>query len=349
MSMSATACTEPAVGADNAPPPTQRSWWRLAIWIGLASGLIWLLWKVYYILVTGNVHEVLPGKLYRGAQPSGTALERIITRYKIRTVINARGCCYPDPWYVTEAGVCQAKGVHLEDVSFSAVHLPSRHELKVVIDVLDHAEYPIFVHCRQGADRSGLTAVIACLLEPGVPLETARGQFSILYGHAPIGRTTMLDRFVQLYVDWLAAKQVPHTPERFRDWALNEYNGAWCDARFEKVERLFDVPRTGMALEYDVTVRNTSTKPWQFRTLRTAGFHVCFKVTDYAQAPFFEGRAGMLDRVVAPGETINVTLTVPPLQKPGLYRLYVDMVEEGHCWFHQSGSGVHEEELMLRE
>jgi hypothetical protein len=27
----------------------------------------------------------------------------------------------------------------------------------------------------------------------------------------------------------------------------------------------------------------------------------------------------------------------------------VDMIEEGHCWFHQTGSELWEEELAIRE
>ena len=33
----------------------------------------------------------------------------------------------------------------------------------------------------------------------------------------------------------------------------------------------------------------------------------------------------------------------------GTYRLMMDMIEEGHCWFHQTGSAPWEEELAIRE
>src|SRR5581483_7257987 len=91
-------------------------------------------------------------------------LETLVQRYKIRTVLNVRGCCWPDPWYVAEASTCQRLGVNLEDVSFSAIHLPSRDELRILLDVLERAEQPIFIHCRQGADRTGIAAMAAQLL-----------------------------------------------------------------------------------------------------------------------------------------------------------------------------------------
>ena len=142
--------------------------------------------------------------------------------------------------------------------------------------MLDRAEAPIFVHCRHGADRTGIAAMTAQLLLEDRSFSSAHGQLSLRYSHAPIGKTTMLDRFMKLYADWLNTTNKEHAPAHFRHWVLNEYRGAWCDARFKKVERLFDKPRVGQALEYDVVVRNTSTAPWQFRPLKTAGFHVTF-------------------------------------------------------------------------
>lgn len=333
------------------PPPvtTRRISWRLLLRLGVAALLVWPAWEVGRVLFAGNVHEVIPGKLYRGAQPSAASLETLIHKHNIRTVLNVRGCCWPDDWYVAEAAVCERLGVQLEDVSFSAVHLPSRHELRVLIDVLERAEPPIFVHCRHGADRTGIASMAAQLLLDDRTYNSAHRQLSLRYGHVPIGKTTMLDRFMQLYADWLSATAQEHSSKNFRHWVLNEYNGGWCDAKFEKVERLFDVPRAGKALEYNVVVRNTGSTSWQFRPFKTAGHHVTFKVLNEQMNIVHEGRAGMLDRVVAPGEKIQVVMVVPPIAIKGYYRLMVDMIEEGHCWFHQTGSELWDEELTIRE
>src|SRR5207244_2210172 len=158
-----------------------------------------------------------------------------------------------------------------------------------------------------------------------------------------------LDRFGELYASWLGATQRAHSPANFRHWILDEYRGGWCDARFEKMQRLFDTPRFGQSLHYDVIVRNTSTTAWQFRPTKTAGYHVTFKVVDDKHAIIHEGRAGMMDRLVQPGERIQVVMIVPPLKTKGTFRLMVDMIEEGHAWFHQTGSELWEEELVIRE
>ncbi|HZZ81910.1 MAG TPA: tyrosine-protein phosphatase [Gemmataceae bacterium] len=332
-----------------APDTHSRSLRSRLIRLGLVIALLAPVGYYAYGFLTGNVHEVIHGEVYRGAQPSAASLERLIHKYKIRTVLNVRGCCWPDNWYINEADVCQRLSVDLEDVCFSAVHLPSRDELRVLLDVLDRAERPIFIHCRQGADRTGLAAMAALLMTEGTSYDAARRQLGMRYGHAPIGRTTMLDRFMDIYAGWLTSTRQEHTPARFRHWALHEYNGGWCDAHFDKVQRRFAEARLGKTLEYDLVVRNTGSEPWQFHPLKTAGYHVTFKVIDAAQQVVYEGRAGMLEQSVQPGETIAMTMIVPALRSPGRYRLLVDMIEEGHCWFHQTGSEPWEEEIDVRE
>ena len=329
------------------PPstPPRRRWLRLAVLVLL----LWLGWEIVCVLLTGNHHVVIPGRLYRGAQPSPASLETMVRKLGIRTVINVRGCCYNDDWFVAEAAACQRLGIQLEDLSFSAMHLPSRDELRQLVEVLDRAEYPVFVHCRQGADRTGMASVIARLLQDDQPYEGARRELGLRFGHAPLGRTTVLDRFFSLYEDWLAQKGQTHRPQLLRQWLAEGYRGGWCDARFEKVERLFDAPRVGQSLSYRIVVRNTTSAPWRLQPLKTAGVHVTFKVMDEREAMIYEGRAGMLDQVVAPGEKAQVVMVVPPIWIKGKYRLYVDMIEEGHCWFHQTGSELWEEELAVRE
>lgn len=340
---------EPASFKAAAPTVSPWRWGTVLVGIGMTGVALWLAGRIGYITLTDNLHIVIPGQLYRGAQPSAQSLEEIIDRFHIQTVINVRGCCYPNEWFISEAAVCQKHGVQLEDVSFSAIHLPSRDELKQLVGVLDNAVYPAYLHCRQGADRTGMAAMIALLLREEYPYAVARRQLGLFYGHMPLGKTTVLDRFFGLYEDWLAREGQQHTPERFRHWIFHEYRGGWCDAEFLEVQRLFPEARAGRPLAYRVRVRNTSLADWEFRSLKAAGNHVTCKVVDENEQTICEDRAGLLDRTVKPGETIEVTLVVPPIWKTGLYRLYVDMIEEGHCWFHQSGSELWEEELVIRE
>ena len=312
-----------------------------ALVIGLGA------WWLGQVLVGANLHTVIPGKVYRGAQPSESSLERMVERYGIRTIVNLRGCGNPLPWYLDEGRVAQRRGIALEDISFSAIHLPSAPELRTLLDVLDRSEYPIFLHCRHGADRTGLAAAIVLALQEDVPYTRARRELGLYYGHLSFGRTGMLDCFFDLYEAWLRETGQEHTPARFRHWMLEEYRGGRCNGAVTEVERT-GAARAGRPIGYRVRLHNRSRSIWQLRPTVTAGVHVFFHVWDAAGNGVAEGRAGMLDATVPPGEDFDVTMVVPPLAA-GWHWLTVDVIEENHCIFYQTGSESWEGELVVRE
>jgi protein tyrosine phosphatase (PTP) superfamily phosphohydrolase (DUF442 family) len=332
---------------DGESAPIRR---RLARWGlgGLAVACAAMgIWWLGGVLVGANLHTVIAGRVYRGAQPTEATIDRLVREHGIRTIVNLRGGGNPLPWYLAEGRAAQRWGLSLEDVSFSAIHLPPPGELRELIDVLDRAEYPIFLHCRHGADRTGVASAAVLLLTEGVPYAEARRALGLYYGHLELGRTGLLDRFFELYEDWLHAAAMDHTPERFRHWALHEYRGGWCEGGVESVEPM-DGVRAGEPIPFRVELRNRSQTPWQFTPMMTAGIHVCFRVCDGLGNNVLEGRAGMLDRLVQPGEGFAVTMVVPPL-KAGRYWLTVDLIEEYHCWFYQVGAEAWEEEIVVRE
>jgi protein tyrosine phosphatase (PTP) superfamily phosphohydrolase (DUF442 family) len=331
-----------------APPLPLRRHFRHAALLGSAAVVLYVGWSLYDILGGANFHVVIPGKIYRGSQPSAAALEALIRRHHIRTVVNVRGCAEPHEWYLDQTRVIQRLGLSQEDICFSAVHLPSADELRILLDTLDRAEYPLFVHCRHGADRTGLAAVIALLLQDGVPYETARRELGPRFGHVAFSRTGNLDRFFDLYERWLEKHGKTHRSEDFRHWVLHEYKGGWCNARIE-IMPASTVLRAGHPLGFAVRLTNLSDDPWHFKPTTTAGMHLSYQVWDEDGLGVAEGRAAFFEKTVEPGESIDVTLVVPPLPKAGRYRLFVDMAEEFHCWFYQTGTEPWEEELEVRE
>jgi protein tyrosine phosphatase (PTP) superfamily phosphohydrolase (DUF442 family) len=346
-SSSAVAELEPT-GAQPAAP--RRRWFRLTLprVIGLIM-LTALLWEPYHVFVGDNVHPVVPGKVYRGAQPNGALIRTLVQRHGIRTIVNLRGYCHPQSWYVEEAQTAQDLGLALEDICFSAGRWPSQHEVRAFVEVLDQAEYPLFMHCRHGADRTGLASVIAQILLADQAYAKARGQLSLRFGHAPVGRSTILDRFFGLYESWLKTSRRTHDQTAFRHWLLEEYQGGVCQSVIEEAMALQDVVRVGEPISWRIRVRNASTAPWHFKPTRTAGVHLGFYLWDAKGAFVSAGRGGMFERTVQPGESITVALVVPPVKTPGRYRVLIDMIEEGHCWFYQTGSEPYEEEIDVRK
>jgi hypothetical protein len=103
--------------------------------------------------------------------------------------------------------------------------------------------------------------------------------------------------------------------------------------------------RVGEPFSFVVRARYTATKPLHLRSGANAGIHVSYAVFDPDDVCADLDRAGLFDAVVHPGETMEFTLAVHTLVKPGRYRLLVDMIDEQHCNFHMTGSEPLEEEF----
>jgi hypothetical protein len=300
------------------------------------------------VMLGDNFHVLIPGRAYRSAQLSAPALRRVIQGRGVRTVVNLRGCCAPFPWYLDECRVTHDLDVAQEDVCFSAGRLPPVHELRRLVEVLDRCEYPILLHCRRGADRTGLAAVVVLLLHTDAGLAQARRQLGPRYGHFALGRPAYLDRFFDLYEDWLRGHGLAHARAHFRRWAEREYCPGELRCAVEPVGFPAAVRcRTPFPLR--VRVRNTGVSAWQLRPETNAGVHVRYVLWDDQDRQVASARSGLYHAEVRPGETAEFTLALPALTRPGRYRLLVDMADEQQCWFFQAGSEPLETELDVRE
>jgi hypothetical protein len=291
----------------------------------------------YYRLIGTNFHVVIPGRVYRCAQLDGATLAGIVQKYGIRTVINLRGTCDPWPWYWEEARATHALGINQEDVGMSAGRMPSVNEIHRLLEILDRAEPPLLLHCRRGADRTGLASAIVRLLLSNDDLATAKQQLSPRYAHVAIGRPAYLDRFFESYGEYLEREGEVHAPLRFRRWLKDDYQPDECWARLQLLETPPKL-QSGQPGSVKVRCNNASARPWQLRAGTTAGVHARYILRDPDQAFLSTARAGLFNATVASGEHVDLTLVIPPLARPGKYSLFVDMVDEQHGWFFQMGS-----------
>src|SRR5262249_43160404 len=156
-----------------------------------------------------------------------------VRTHGIRTVVNLRGCCDPLPWYHDECRTTNRLNVAQEDLSFSAGRYPPVHEIRHLIEVLDRSERPLLLHCYRGIDRTGLVSTVAQLLYTDTSLAKARRQLGLRFCHLRWGKTGYLDRFFDLYEEWLSHQVLEHTPGHFRRWALHEYCPAECRCSLE--------------------------------------------------------------------------------------------------------------------
>jgi protein tyrosine phosphatase (PTP) superfamily phosphohydrolase (DUF442 family) len=325
-----------ATPTDPVPRRARRFRWRVAFWGALAGLLLALGVEVYHVLIGQNFHTVVPGRVYRSAQLSETDLEEVIRRQGIRTVVNLRGFCDPYPWYLDESRATHHLNVDQEDICLSACRLPSMHEVRRIVEVLDRTAYPILLHCRRGSDRTGLVSALCVLWHTDAGLSEASHQLGPRYAHFPLGRPKYLDEFLSLYADWLHGEGLAHSPAVLRRWLTDEYCPAECRCVLTPIEMPSCV-RKGEPTAVRVRAQNTSVRPWHFTPGTTSGIHAGYILADKEGRCLMAGRAGLFDAEVAPGASIDLTLTLPGIAKPGVYSLMVDMVDEQQCWFFQTG------------
>jgi protein tyrosine/serine phosphatase len=100
-----------------------------------------------------DVSEVVPGVLYRSAQPEGESLLELRDRWHFRTVINLRETDADERWR-DEEEFCRANGIRF--VSIALGQKFTEPELKLFMDtVQDPAAQPVLVHCEVGRNRTG--------------------------------------------------------------------------------------------------------------------------------------------------------------------------------------------------
>lgn len=196
--------------------PTRRD--RKRYWLGAAIFLVFALAFLRYIGVFGgNVHAVVPGKVYRSAQLTGRNLDEVLVHDHIRSELNLRGGDMSKGFYRDEIAECRLHGVTHYDIPMSARRYPSPTELRELFDVFDHAPYPILFHCKAGSDRTGLVSTIYLNAYQNLPIQEAYTEgLTWQHGHFSFGETHAMDDFVHLY-------ERTSNGESLRQWSVDRY------------------------------------------------------------------------------------------------------------------------------
>jgi tyrosine-protein phosphatase SIW14 len=99
-----------------------------------------------------NFHKVSQ-EVYRGAQPKSGGLE-LLKQLGIKTVVNLRD---NDRRAKQEELGAHKAGLQYYNFPFARWGRPQDKEVKQVLSIINNpAHQPVFVHCRDGADRTGL-------------------------------------------------------------------------------------------------------------------------------------------------------------------------------------------------
>ena len=182
-----------------------------------------------------NFEEFAPGA-YRSNHPNHKRF-KAYANMGIKTVLNLRGVA-KQPHYLFELESCKKLGLTLIDSQMAARRAPRVRELTNLLDVFATIEHPFLMHCKSGADRTGLAAALYLMLYADAPLELARKQLSFRFLHIRRTKTGILDHFLDVYETRNA-----QSPIGIADWIRDEYDPA--------------------ALPESFAAKQAALKPWQ--------------------------------------------------------------------------------------
>jgi protein tyrosine/serine phosphatase len=160
--------------------------------------------------------------MYRSGQISPERLGTIIDKLGIKTVVNLRGE-EDKPWYVAEREVVEHNGARLVNLGFSASRYPDPARLRELLDVIERIEPPFLVHCKGGADRTGLFFVLLALRE-GQSWSEAMRQLSLLrFNYYYRMKSATITYPLYDFADYADEHHLPRDLKQFRRWLRSDH------------------------------------------------------------------------------------------------------------------------------
>lgn len=182
-----------------------------------------------------NFEEFAPGA-YRSNQPDHGRFEAYAAM-GIKTVLNLRGA-KSEPHFLFGVESCEKLGLTLKTIQLGARNAPSRGKLLALIAAFDTMQRPFLVHCKSGADRTGLVAALYLMVHEGASLDVAQQQLSFRFLHIKRTATGILDHFFDVY-----RARNAQSPIGIVDWITHEYDRK--------------------SLEESFAAKQAALKPWQ--------------------------------------------------------------------------------------
>ena len=174
-----------------------------------------------------NLHRI-SDEMYRSNQPSPENIAQYAKELGLRTILNLRGAS-PKGHYLLEQEACARHGIELIDFQVFSREVPARETVLTAKRLFETIAYPALMHCKSGADRAGIMAVLYMHFRKGLPIKEALEQLSFKYLHIRDGKTGVLDYFFYTYLSEGAARGVS-----FTDWVTQGYDHVGLKREFMK-------------------------------------------------------------------------------------------------------------------
>ena len=136
----------------------------------------------------------------------------------IRTVINLRGP-REDLVDQMERRVCKNLNLSLIEFKLHSRGAPTIDQIFLSKKLFGEIEYPALIHCKSGADRTGLMASLY-LINKGIDVDEAKKQLSFKYLHIRLAKSGILDHFFESFIEY----RKKNNKISFWEWSKKYYN-----------------------------------------------------------------------------------------------------------------------------
>src|SRR5690606_40800518 len=107
----------------------------------------------------------------------------------------------------------------LIDLRLRSREPPSIEAIHRCKQIFETIQYPALMHCKSGADRAGVAAVLYKHFKMGLPISSAIEQLSLKYLHVKQGKTGMIDYFFATYL-----RETMESGKPFLQWVDEDYD-----------------------------------------------------------------------------------------------------------------------------
>ena len=150
-----------------------------------------------YLTLSGNFYEISPG-VYRSHQLYSFNFPKFYEKYRFKTVLNLRGEKPSKEWYKYEEKFCKEHNITLINFKISDKKILSIKTMQKLVEIVKTAKKPVLIHCKAGADRTGL---VSALYLYSMGDKNASAMLGLKYGHFPYlgSPTKAMDKSFEKY------------------------------------------------------------------------------------------------------------------------------------------------------
>lgn len=315
---------------------SRRKWlWRGAAALGavIVSVAAWAACQRY---LGKNFHAVIEGHVYRSAQPTPEDLRAWKEKYGLRSVLTLQG------WSGTRAVVeekkaAEAMGLRHAYNYLSSDRLPSPAEAIRLYEVMAMLPRPLLIHCRGGAERTGMASVLAAMSIGGQDFASATSQLSMRYLRIPRPGPDVNDLFDAYESHRRKSQAALGGWTEFRAWLETVYKPSYYSVLIDVPPTLSGMP--GATLTVRTRITNTSYEAIPVSSGRA--FDLIALVNEeeaFRSTKDVWGRVALPRQDLPPGGTLEVVLPIRMPAETGTTVLCFDLEEVGNARFAVYGS-----------